>query len=413
MKVWQVGGSLILLMLSGCLDQKTYHSVDLNASLECPSGPECTTGSIEPPAQGNPYALAYIEVDDQGVFWDREQLERVKTYTQSLTRKQNTLIYVYVHGWQHNANPKDSNVEQFRQHLASLSTQLPEKDWSVLGIYVGWRGRSVTLPLLEYSTFWDRQSAAKRVADGSLVELFSYLNVLKQQSITDTRVITLGHSFGGAIVFSAINKILAQELVDSSNNSSFDASAKGLGDLTVLINPAFDALKYAHFHDMQDRYNHFFGGQKPILAIFTSESDWATRYAFPIGNALTRSFEAKRYMKTRVGHESVLVNQSSAGRIAIGHFEPYRTHSLTPAFADRQEHLTRLQSARYSMKQWEQGLSVIQFSSADLKRRPGLKARVPYLVVKVDQRLIPDHNDFSGQAFQSFLQDFVTMSLIN
>ncbi|MDC5813437.1 hypothetical protein [Vibrio europaeus] len=411
--MWRIGLSLMTGLLTGCLEQKIHHPVDTYTLLECPPEQACSTGSIELPEPGKPYALGFIEIDDQGVFWDREQLEQLKGYAQSLTRAQNTLIYVYVHGWQHNADGQDSNVVQFRHHLANLSQQLPEQDWSVLGVYIGWRGRSVAWPLLEHTTFWDRQSAAKRVADGSITEVFSYLNTLKKQSITETRVITLGHSFGGAIVFSAINKLLAQELVDSSSISDFDASTKGLGDLTILINPAFDALKYAHFHDLQDRYNQFYGGQKPILALFTSESDWATRYAFPLGNAVTRSFEAKRYMRTQIGQKTVLVNQSSAGRIAIGHFAPYRTHRLTPVDVERQPQMTRLQSARYSMKQWEQGLPNIHFRGADLKRRAELPARMPYLVVSVDEALIPNHNDFSGPAFQSFLQDFVTMSIID
>ncbi|WP_070972019.1 alpha/beta hydrolase [Vibrio sonorensis] len=390
-----------LLALTGCLDPQPYHPNDCEKS-------KCNRSSLYQESVQDPYTLGFVEVDDQGMFWDREQFELIKRHAKEASRDKDLLIYVYVHGWQHNASNTDSNVATFKKQLAKMSQTLDSSRWSLLGIYVGWRGRSVDVPILEYTTFWDRQSAAKRVADGSLIELFSYLNSLKKQSITDTKLVTLGHSFGGAIVFTALNKLFSQQLVESSNG---DQVTKGIGDLTILINPAFDGLKYAHFHDMKDRYNHFFAGQKPTLAIFTSQNDWATKYAFPVGNALTRSFESTRYMKTRIGKESVLVNQSSAARMAIGHFKPYVSHDLAVSSNHVGMRKSRGDMALYARRQWEQGLRTIYFTEAELSSRYQDVTRAPYLVVSVEPELIPNHNDFSGREFEGFLHEFIMMSV--
>lgn len=397
------------VFLTGCLDQKNYHPN--NHTEACAGRNECSDISIRKQLGLNPYTLGFIEMDDQGMFWDREQFETLKNYIQRVSRKKRTLIYVYVHGWQHNANEKDSNVLNFQDQLSRISEKLNSKEWNVLGIYVGWRGRTVEFPFLEHFTFWDRQSAAKRVSDGSIIELFSYLNSIKQQSITEMRLVTLGHSFGGEIVFSAINKLLTQELVESGSTASAGMGAKGIGDLTVLINPAFDALKYAHFYDVKDRYNQFLGSQKPILALFTSESDWATKYAFPLGNSFTRGFEATRYMKAQLGKEQVLINQNSAARTAVGHYSPYTNYRLQASNEKMSTQNNQVSAAVYAEKQWQQGLESIQFSTARLIRKPNQIEREPYLVVSVEPSLIPNHNDFSQVEFETFLHEFILMSL--
>lgn len=396
-----LGLYLILLILTGCIEQQSYHPNDCDDT-------GCHRSSLYDELDQTPYTLGFIEMDDQGMFWDRMQFEQIKRHAKQISRDKNLLIYVYVHGWQHNASNSDSNVVNFRRQLAKMSQTLDKKHWNLLGIYVGWRGRSLNIPLLEHTSFWDRQSAAKRVSDGSLIELFSYLNTLKKQSITETRLVTLGHSFGGAIVFSTLNKLFSQELVDSSN---INETVKGIGDLTLLINPAFDALKYAHTHDMKDRYNQFFASQKPIMAIFTSRQDWATKYAFPMGNALTRSFESTRYMKTQIGKESVLVNQNSASRIAIGHFKPYISHDLEVSSKTVDMTKSRGDIGLYARRQWEQGMKTVSFSEVKLISRNTNVVRNPYLVVSVEPELIPNHNDFNGKKFEGFLHEFIMMTV--
>lgn len=397
----KLGIWLALLALTGCLEQRNYHPNDCKKT-------ECHRSSLYHESGQAPYTLGYIEMDDQGIFWDRSQFELIKRHAKQTTRDKDLLIYVYVHGWQHNASYDDSSVANFKRQLAKMSQTLDNNRRSLLGIYVGWCGPSVDIPILKHTTFWDRKSAAKRVADGSLIELFSYLNDLKNQTITDTKLVILGHSFGGKIVFTALNKLFSQQLVDSSN---MDDATKEIGDLTILINPPLDALKYVNFHNIKDRYNHFLAIQKPTLAIFTSQNDWATKYAFPIGNILMRNFESNRYIKTKIGKESVLINQNIAARMAIGHFKPYISHDLIVSSNTVGMRKSREDISLDALRQWKRGMRTIHFSEAELIRRYEDVTRTPYLVVSVEPELIPNHNDFSGREFEGFLHEFIMMSI--
>ena len=93
---------------------------------------------------------------------------------------QDILNVVFVHGWKHSAAPKDGNIETFRAALQRLAKaeqavshamDLPAR--RVGGVYVGWRGASITWPALEELTFWDRKNTAHEVGHGDVTELLS------------------------------------------------------------------------------------------------------------------------------------------------------------------------------------------------------------------------------------------------
>ena len=56
----------------------------------------------------------------------------------------------------------------------------------------------------------------------------------------------------------------------------------GFGNLVVLINPAFEATLYSALNDMVAGRG-YLCSQRPVFAVLTSETDQATRVAFPIG----------------------------------------------------------------------------------------------------------------------------------
>jgi pimeloyl-ACP methyl ester carboxylesterase len=80
----------------------------------------------------------------------------------------------------------------------------------VIGIFVGWRGLSFYAGWLTNLTFWNRKTAALRVALGSVRELFARLRRFRESHDSDSTLVIVGHSFGGLVVFSA----LAQSLVE-------------------------------------------------------------------------------------------------------------------------------------------------------------------------------------------------------
>jgi hypothetical protein len=56
--------------------------------------------------------------------------------------------------------------------------ELPPRQ--VVGIYLGWRGGSVSVPFAKELTFWARKGAAPRVGHGSVTEVLSRLELIKQ-----------------------------------------------------------------------------------------------------------------------------------------------------------------------------------------------------------------------------------------
>ncbi len=155
------------------------------------------------------------------------------------------------------------------------------------------------------------------------------------------------------------------------------------------------------------------------LAIFTSETDDATKVAFPLGRRVSTLFE-----KTQSGM------QAKANVTAIGHFTPYITHDLIATgekeptkeskrlkepSADEMEKSServvqlRSQNRRNTAEKRTAAEDfAYHFVGSDLKPRFGYDPRMPLYVVSVDTRIIPDHSGINRAAFLRFLRQFIT-----
>ena len=137
---------------------------------------------------GAPYELAIIEFDDQGRCYDRGQMDGVTQRLEALAPDgaaagEDVILVVFVHGWQHDARSDDDNLTAFRA-LLSRTVKYETDHVSpgvaprpVLGVFVGWRGLSDfgLGNVVADATFWTRQAAGRRVAVGSVRELFGRL----------------------------------------------------------------------------------------------------------------------------------------------------------------------------------------------------------------------------------------------
>src|SRR5262249_33197635 len=142
------------------------------------------------------------------------------------------LMVVFVHGWKHNASFDDDNVRMFRTNLTELTEmerQLSHdtgiKPRKVAGVYVGWRGLSSDAWVLRQLTFWDRKKTAHEVGRGGVTELYSRLEDIRNNSRVlhqgereqrPTQLIIVGHSFGGALTYSALAPLLVERAVQTS-----------------------------------------------------------------------------------------------------------------------------------------------------------------------------------------------------
>src|SRR3569623_3003605 len=206
------------------------------------------------------------------------------------------LMVVFAHSWKHSAATGDRNIETFRKVLARRSedelhigckTGLPAR--RVVGVYPGWRGEAVNIPYLDKLTFWDRKSTAQVVGHGGGTEVRSRMELVKRDKDSTvpggsgTRRAVIGHSFGGAAVYTSLAQILQSRFVRTTGPSGQQSNIEGFGNLVVLINPAIEASLFTPLSDMSTERGTYFASQLPVMAILTSEADYATRYAFPAG----------------------------------------------------------------------------------------------------------------------------------
>jgi len=411
--------ALLVVLLSACASNEIYRSEFSSCVVTMQQ--TCESHAIQLYNQGTDqeYLLGFVEIDDQGQLRNRAQMQVLLNELYALAAKESLLINVFVHGWHHSAAPGDTNVESFRDSLAELSiienklhiNKTPRK---VVGIYVGWRGESITVPGINNITFWDRKNTAHEVGHLGMAELLLRLEEIRnikntQEPPVKSRLVVIGHSFGGAAVYSATAQILADRFINSTKDKNFVGDAAGFGDLVVLLNPAFEALEYAPLYDLAQARCSYFPEQSPRLVILTSEADWATKYAFSAGRFFSTVFETHGMIERNDCDLPLSYSEGAADRQAIGHFKPLQSHELHPV-----DQNVMIQNATASYRQaksiWQtqQLAASMRFGRTELKNLGRTVVRNPYLNIKVDKRLIADHNDI----FRPEIMEFVRMLIV-
>jgi hypothetical protein len=428
---------LVVVGTTACGPFQQYRTVhpEVCLSPEPKPSPVCETHALQrlPSPNGNHYLLGFIEFDDQGQLWDRKQMADVVGTLAAEAGTQELLMVVFVHGWKHSAAPGDNNIETFRKVLSQLSdaeaqiaslTGSPPRQ--LAGVYLGWRGDSVTAPFLRQLTFWNRKDTAQRVGHGGVTEVLSRLELIQQDKASiepgrsRTRLVVVGHSFGGAVVHTALAQILASRFVQTTAPAGLQSDVAGFGDLVVLINPAFEAQQFTPLSDMSTERGTYFASQLPVVLELTSEADHATRYAFPAGRWFSTWFEKTRERQryNAVTREQETIDESDASVTAVGHFEPYRTHRLYPLSDRVGSEFPALSTADsvqlfiQTSADWanDRPGSRIEFGDVVLERTTTSAGRNPYLRTYVDKRLIPNHNDIDDPRVIEFVKQLILIS---
>jgi len=437
-RVWILATAvLVVFSVTACTPFQQYRTVypEVCVSSTPAPSPECETHALQqlPTANGSRYLLGFIEFDDQGQLWDRRQMSEVVGKLAGEAGTKEVLMVVFVHGWKHSAAPGDGNIETFRKVLAQLSdseaqiaklTGAPARE--VAGVYLGWRGGSVTVPLLEDATFWERKNTAQKVGHGGVTEVLSRLELIKQDKEStepgrsSTRLVVVGHSFGGAVVDTALAQVLESRFVQTVGPAGVQSDVAGFADLVVLINPAFEAMQFTALSDMATERGSYFASQLPVVLEMTSEADYATRYAFPAGRWFSTLFENTRDRQryNAVTREQENIGEWDANIAAVGHFKPYRTHRLYP-LGDRErtqlKELSTADSVRLflqSSADWahDKPGSKIPFGDVMLERTTTSAGRNPYLLAYVDKHLITGHNDIDDPRIIEFVKQLILIS---
>ena len=428
-----------LILLAGCTANKPYRTI-YTSTAATQTGTNVTNAVIETTAA---FKLGFVEFDDQGWFWDRRQWDAVQQMIQteakldrSTNSTQGIVMVLFVHGWKNNASFDNGNVGMVRATLKELnkaekiqSDHENRKARKIVGIYVGWRGLSAKLEPFKELSFYERKNTAGKIGYGAVTELLIRLEDLQKvinksrgQDVPKTDLIIVGHSFGGALVYSAILQILTERFVN--NSVERNRPLQSFGDLVVLLNPAFEASLYYNLNELVTSITNYPKEQRPVLAIFTSKADWATKYAFPAGRFLSTFFEKNRSDKP----------QRSANREAVGHFQPFFTHDLvydakakisetshstlnlqsqTNELHNQQKLLASIANIRSLRNQWRTNVAkpvAYSFDDCQLQPRDSYRPGDPFLIVSVDKQIIHDHNDITNPILINFLREFILFS---
>lgn len=426
---------VMLYLLTACAPNKMYRS-NYEPCVTTPDNP-CDIAAISLHEKGSEheYQLGFVEYDDQGQLRDRKQMQSVLDHYYPIAGQDDVILTVFVHGWHHSAAPGDSNIESFKDMLKTISErearaskQDARKKRRVLGVYIGWRGDTITIPLLEQSTFWGRKAVAQEVGlqgvSEVLLRLEEIVNVkagVEQEGPLNSRMVVIGHSFGGAVVYTSLQQILAARYIDSRKNKTYQGSAQGFGDLVVLMNPAFEAMRFSTLFDIgQSCLNlgspcrNYSADQLPRLAVLTSEKDMATRYAFPLGrffSTLTKTHNTlERLVSIEGGSAKNIINEQGADNITIGHYEPFWTHTLEPtATIEARDHSFDFRSLGSKWSKQSYG-DKVTFKDVELQHLSRSHPLNPYMNIYVSGELIANHNDIWGERIQHFLQDLIVIA---
>ncbi|HHL31965.1 MAG TPA: hypothetical protein ENJ41_05210, partial [Oceanospirillales bacterium] len=257
------------LQLLGCAPNYLYHS----PNNDCKDGDDalCSTDYIQ---QRDGYTLGFVEIDDKGWFRDRGQLDAFVQMLQQ-TAGDDVLLLVYAHGWKHNASNEDRDMLRMHSTLAHLYAveQYSDHPRQVIGLYVGWRGLSVTAPILKELSFWDRKSTAHNAGE-SANEVFTKLQLVMDNKRAlsahpNSTYVVIGHSFGGALVYSAIRPIIVSRLSKQLYDNTLLEQQNSNSDLVVLLNPAFEASRV---NELRKQFKSLHAA--PYLVILTADNDW-------------------------------------------------------------------------------------------------------------------------------------------
>jgi hypothetical protein len=200
----------------------------------------------------------------------------------------------------------------------------------VFGVYIGWRGDSMRK--LSSLSFYQRKSTAHLIGHEGGREVLLRLDAayralnmkIKNGMKHPVTMVTAGHSFGGALVYSALEGALVREL-RSVHRVGKPASAcgeqmirpirPGIGDLVVLVNPAFEARRYRYFAADLQTPGHYADNQLPVMLTVASSGDTAVRWWFVVGRSLYFSVFPWRF-------------RALSDLIGAGHYDPQTTHDL-------------------------------------------------------------------------------------
>lgn len=436
----------LVAMCAACVPTKEYHRADpvTRLCLTRDADRQCTD------PENDAVSLAYVEFDDNGELFDRNELDQAVHRVQEVEGRTPSGIdvVVFIHGWKNDAD-NSGNVNGFQRFLREISRRRNPGSVPVtarrpiVGIYMAWRGAA--LKLGQNLTYWNRSLATTRVAGPHFEEALSRIVRASKEPKTaaNNTLIVIGHSFGGRVLEHAMTPYFETLLLRTSgaefgpcvqrSNAPGTPVSGAWPDLTVLLNeaaPATDAkafLETLTCHDV--RYTRSDGGgntvDAPLILSFTSDGDAATGVALWGGQWLaTSQLRLRKY-------DPPDPNAPWEGPAEVTDQKTYFTHSAAHIPALHSHELLSLRSSAgldvcAAPVVFDRSKGPIIHVGRDLNRQHGQRPasdqyqyelcpaatthdpahpspywnHTPYWIFKIPIEIVPDHSDiFRNEVF--------------
>lgn len=273
--------------------------------------------AIEPPQNVEAsYRLAIVEVDEFGDFFQSEKYPSRPEDYQLLCAKQMltnaayadrkpVLLFLLVHGWRNDASTNSETLALFRKLLVHLAQSEMSTNYSICGVYIGWRGASIkrwgcfTVPA-EYYSFWGRKRVADKIASTrTFAAIFGLVDTARRAAPhperTPSRIVLAGHSLGAGILMNAVSQGLGYQLARAPSGKADSGASVELespANLILLLNPAVESVYLRQLRvsmQMPPGTNVY-----PWLVSLTSKNDWVTKYLFPRAQTLRAASHGRK-----------------------------------------------------------------------------------------------------------------------
>jgi len=394
---------VISVSLSACLRNEQLRTEHVKGNCVW-DNVDCRNSMIEEYPE---YDLTFIEFTERGNLFSREDSQEVLDFiNRQANHDDGVAVFVFVHGWKHNADFDDSNVQQFREFLSRAAENEIVGERKVIGLYLGWRGDITNVPIARDLSYWARKSVAEEVGAGGATEVFSQLHqILVQQfdnqidnKLYKNTYVIIGHSFGGAIVLSALHDVLLKDLVEANtslgNGPNPCNKIKRFADALLLLNPAIEANKVILLKEAAARCK-FDERQPTLMHIISSDADNATKIFFPIGQYanITATLSPKKLERT-VNGKKIILDERMLDVITAGNLEQIRTSYLS---YDKEKNDWLLSRCRDDLAKC--GIT----KKKQQKNHFTVREHDPLAFIKTDKHFIKGHNDVFGCYVQSFI----------
>ncbi|WP_165674679.1 alpha/beta fold hydrolase [Metapseudomonas otitidis] len=312
----------ILLLLSACLLAACTANTPLRTDsvTKCDDIYPCSSSALE--VHPN-YEVGFVEYSERGNDFDpvrtQKLIDRLREYSES----GDIAVVVFIHGWKHNAAQSDENVASFTKALATLASADILGKRKLVGIYVGWRGKTMYGLGTEQTTYWDRKAVAEEVGRGGVTELLSRLEEIDRKP--KNYLVVVGHSFGGAITLSALHDQLLERLLSQQKGTP----TPSFGDAVIMLNPAIEANQGLLLKENSMRVGVEMRSVAPLLYIISSHGDSATHKYFPLGQKLGVNLTWNQVDIQRVYNEKTYaLREEEMDTTTIGNYPLFHTAIL-------------------------------------------------------------------------------------